>query len=319
MRDDLDLAWKEALALFLPEFLALFLPEVHGAIDWTQPVDFLEGETRRLRRNLRGRRRHADVVVRVRRRDGVDALVVVHVEIQSRRDEGLGLRMRIYNDRLFDRYRCPVYSLAVLGDGSPGWRPTGFEVEVWGCRSRLDFPTLKLLDWKPRLRELEGSSNPFSLVVAAHLAAMETRPHDPARCDRAERLVELMLQRGFRQERVDGLFHVLEAMMPMTDVHYERFERRVASLEEDYGMKLITRSERRGLERGRQEGRQEGLEIQARHSILLVARARFGEAPAGLAEALDRVTDSVALEGLLQRAATAADAAELMGALPKEP
>lgn len=310
-RNDLDLAWKEALAAYLPEFLALFLPEVHQAIDWTHAADPLEGELRRLHRNLRGRRRHADVVVRVRRRDGQDALVILHVEAQSQWDGTLPLRMRICNDRLFDKHRLPVYSLVILGDASATWRPSRFEVDVWGCRASLDFPVLKLLDWKPRLAELERSSNPFALVVAAHLAVLETRPGHHARRERAERLVRSILERGFRQAQVDGLFHVLEAMMTMTDDVYRAFEANVARMEEEYGVKLITRSERKGMLKGREEGLQEG----RRRSILSVVEARFGEVPEGLVESLGKVTDPEVLERLTRLAATVVNASDLMGEL----
>lgn len=133
-RDDLDLAWKEALTGFLPGFLQLFLPHVHEAVDWSRPVVFLEGELRRLRRRVKGRRTRADVVVELCLRSGEHALVVVHVEVQSQRDDLLPLRMRLYND-----------SVAVLGDSLPEWRPSRYELQVWECRSSLDYPVIKLL------------------------------------------------------------------------------------------------------------------------------------------------------------------------------
>ncbi len=114
IRHDLDLAWKEALTAYLPHFLELFLPEVHRGIDWGQPVEFLDGEVRRLNRGLAGQRRHADLVVRVHLLSGTSAMVVVHVEVQSQKGDQMPLRMRLYNDRLFERHRCPVYSLLVL-------------------------------------------------------------------------------------------------------------------------------------------------------------------------------------------------------------
>lgn len=122
--------------------------------------------------------------------------------------------MRLYNDRLFDLTELPVFSMAVLVDASPTWRPNRHVVELWGCRSTLEFPVVKLLDWRGRREELERSSNPFALVAAANLAVLETRPDQQARLERALRIVRLLLQRGFTQEQIDLLFLILEVMMP---------------------------------------------------------------------------------------------------------
>ena len=113
MSYDLDLAWKEALTSFLPQFLELVLPEVHQDIDWSFVPEFLDSELRSLHRGMKGQRRHADLVVRIHLRAGGPALVVLHFEVQSQKDGDLPLRMRVYHSRLFERHRCPVYSLAI--------------------------------------------------------------------------------------------------------------------------------------------------------------------------------------------------------------
>jgi hypothetical protein len=310
IRHDLDLAWKEALTSFLPQFLQLFLPHVHEDIDWTHTPEFLESELRSLHRGLRGRRQHADLVVRVRLRAGGPALVVLHFEVQSQRDEDLPLRMRIYNSRLFDRHRCPVYSLLILGDSSPVWRPSRYQSRIWDCCVTLDFPVLKVLDWKPRRAELEALGNPFALVVATHLAVLETRPDQSARLHRALRLCRLMATHGFTVDQVYGLFKILEAMMAMTDELYQDFEAGVALLEEELDVTLITRSELKGIKKGREEGR--------RRSIVDVAEARFGAPALELEAALDRVSSPDALKRLTRLAATAASLEELLEAVQAE-
>jgi hypothetical protein len=175
----LDLAWKEALRAYLPEFLALFKPEVHAAIDWSQGIEFLDSETRRLRRpggGTRGQRRTADLVARVALVDGSRALILLHVEVQARREEQFDLRMRVYNDRLVDATGLAVYSLAILVDGDPGWRSRPYVAQVFDCRATLEFPVIKLLDWKDRRQELDASPNPFALIAAATLAPRPAGP-----------------------------------------------------------------------------------------------------------------------------------------------
>jgi len=319
-RNNLDPVWKEALTAYLPDFLELFLPEVHQAIDWTIAPIFLDGETRSLRRALpgqpapRGQRRQVDLVAKVHLKGGQEALVLLHVEVQSQRDPHFELRMSLYRHRLFDRYGLPVFSLAVLGDADPEWRPCCYDTKFLGCRWYFRFATLKLLDWKERRAELEASTNPFALVVAAHLAVLETRPDQPARLALALRLVRLLLQRGFSQGETDGLYRLLEAMMTMSKTLAEAFDAEVARLEEEHAVKLITRSEMRGIKKGRLEGRLEG----QRRMLQEVASARFGEAAGEIAEALESIRDPKVLLRLVGAVATATSAAEVLAAIRKE-
>jgi hypothetical protein len=48
-------------------------------------------------------------------------------------------------------------SLAILGDDRETWRPGPFETDLWGCRAKFEFPTIKLLDYESRWSELEAS------------------------------------------------------------------------------------------------------------------------------------------------------------------
>jgi hypothetical protein len=43
-----------------------------------------------------------------------------------------------------------VASIVVLSDDRPGWRPRHYQASLWGCNERLDFLTVKLLDYRGR-------------------------------------------------------------------------------------------------------------------------------------------------------------------------
>jgi len=257
-RNNLDLAWKEALTAWLPEFLELFLPQAHAAIDWSRAPEFLESELRRLGRGLKGQGKRADLVAKVFLRSGSPTILVIHIEVQAQKDGSIALRMRLYYNRLFDRYQCPILSILVLGDSSPDWRPSQHESEFAGCHSVVRFPVIKLLDWRDRLPELEAIRNPFALVVAAHLAVLETRPDQPARVQRALRLCRLMVKHGYSRDDISRLFDILDSMMAMTDELHEVFQVEVARLEEELHMALISPTELKGIKKGRLEGRTEG-------------------------------------------------------------
>ena len=128
-------------------------------------------------------RRVADKLVKVWRKSSTETWVLIHLELQNTDEDAFAERMFVYNYRLRDRYNLPVASLAVLGDENPNWRPSIFNSELWGCRNEFQFPIasrrrwriVKLLDYGQDWAALEESSNPFAIVVMAHLKAKETR------------------------------------------------------------------------------------------------------------------------------------------------
>ena len=144
---DYDSAWKEALEQLFPAFVEFFFPRVHAAVDWPRGCEALDKELQQIVREAAVGRRYADKLFKVWLRDGKEAWILIHVEVQSQRDEDFGERMFVYHYRLYDRYRRPVVSLAVLADDEPEWKPNRFGYNLCGCWIRLRFPMVKLLDY----------------------------------------------------------------------------------------------------------------------------------------------------------------------------
>ena len=193
--------------------------------------------------------------------------------------------------------------------GTRGWR-------------REPNPQIKLLDWRGRREELEASSNPFALVAAATLAALETRPDQPARLERALRFARLLLRRGFSAEEVGGLFYLLEVIMPLNKQLDEVFTREVAELEKRHARQLISPSEQRGRRQGRLEGKAEGRVEGRLEGKLEVVRAllasRFGELPEELDRALTAVREPQVLDRLAVQALSLGSAREIVALLVPE-
>ena len=121
--------------------------------------------------------------------------------------------MFVYNYRLYDRYRQPVASLAVLADDQPGWRPDHFSLEALGCKHQLNFPIVKLLDYAEQIEQLESSKNPFALVTLAHLRTRQTQKLPQERFEAKLQLIRLLYQRGWERQQILDLFAVLDWMM----------------------------------------------------------------------------------------------------------
>ena len=277
--DDYDSPWKEALEHYFPEFLALLFPWVHIAIDWSSGYEFLDKELQQVVRDAELGRRYADKLVKVHTRDGAETWVLVHVEVQGAAEAGFAQRMYVYNYRLFDRYQADIVSLAVLADDSAPFRPNEYRRGRWGCELEFRFPVEKLLDWHPRWAELEASTNPFSLVVMAHIKTQEIKD-GAIRKGWKMRLVRLLYERGYTREQVLELFRVLDWMLRLPEDLEREFKRELIAFEEQAKMPYVTSIERlskqEGREKGREEGREEGRQPGEARVLLRLITLKFG-------------------------------------------
>jgi len=298
---DFDSPWKEALEEYLEDFFALFFPAIHAAIDWARGVTFLDKELQQVARDADVGRQTVDKLVQVWRRDGVDAWVLAHIEVQSQEEAVFAQRMFMYWYRLYDRYAREVASLAVLGDERAGWRPAEYATALWGCALQFSYPIVKLGDYRDGARraELEASENPFATVVLAHLAAQETRRSAVRRREVKLALARRLYERGYSRERVLSLLRFIDWLLELPVGQEAIFQREIQAYEEERAMPYVTSWERRGLEQGREEGREEG----KREALRRIVQARFGAVP----EAVERrivAADRATLDQLIGRAVT---------------
>src|SRR5947199_3962968 len=105
--------------------------------------------------------------------------------------------MYFYHFRIYDRYELPIMSVAILADEQANWRPDRFTQELWGCTIEMRYPVVKLLDWRDREAELAASTNPFAVVVQAHLAAQATHEAVDARSRAKIRLIRGLYASGY--------------------------------------------------------------------------------------------------------------------------
>ena len=90
---DYDGAWKETVEIYLQPFLQLCFPEIAKRIDWSTPVEFLDKELQEIVRDSDLGKQRVDKLIKVRRLDGAEEWVLLHVEVQAQPDEGLPQRV----------------------------------------------------------------------------------------------------------------------------------------------------------------------------------------------------------------------------------
>ncbi|WP_017720443.1 hypothetical protein [Kamptonema formosum] len=303
---DYDSPWKEALDRYFEAFMAFFFPLAHANINWERGCEFLDTELQQVVRDAELGRRLADKLVRVWRSDGFESLVLVHVEVQSQVESEFAQRMYVYNYRLFDRYQLPVATLVVLADEQASWRPNRFEYELWGSRTGLQFPVVKLLDYEAQWSVLEQSSNPFAALVMAHLKTQATRRQPEERLQWKLRVAKSLYQRGYNRQDILELFRLINWMMALPEELERSFQEQVRVYEEENKMPFVAPFERIA----REDGIQEGILEMGREAVIEVLETRFESVPTELSDVINQLKDAALLKRLHKRAITIGSLAE---------
>ena len=288
--DAYDGPWKNGMDGFLPDMMQMLFYAAWKEVDWTRPVTSLNVELQSfLPAEATGR--FADGLYKVHRLGGGIRWLIFHFEVQSDPDKDLARRMFDYLCRCWQKYEVEVCGFVVLGDLQPSYRPGPFGWELGNGRLLYEFETVKLLDFRERIAELEASPNPFALIVLAHLYTKETKNDQERRRAFKLRLTLLLARRNYGRDQIERLFTVIDWLMRLEPKQAIIYQQEVEALREDNEMsayvntfQMIGRME--GLEAGRQEGRQEGAERVLRN---LLTR-RFGSLPPWAGEKLARAS-----------------------------
>jgi hypothetical protein len=265
-----DSPWKTAIETYFPDFMAFFFPQIFADIDWSRGFEFLDQELQQVVRDAELGKRLADKLVRVWRLSGEETWVLIHIEVQSSEQAEFSFRMYVYNYRLSDKYNVPIVSLAILGDERSSWRPQQYQRQLWGCSVDFQFPIAKLLDYGRNWQGLEESSNPFAIVVMAHLKAQETRNDGQQRKLWKFTLIRRLYEQGYGRQDILNLYRFIDWLLELPEGLELEFQREIEQFEQERQMTYISSIERNAVQRERQG------EVEA----LLVAK--FGELDAEL-------------------------------------
>jgi hypothetical protein len=257
----LDSPWKEALDRYFAPCLAFFFSEAHAEIDWGRGHEMLDKELQKIIPQAKHGRRIVDKLVKVWLKSGEERWLLIHIEVQARKEREFARRMYVYNYRIFDRYDREVISFAILADDDPTWRPSQYHYGRWGCRAGIAFPAPKLLDYATQVDVLEADPNPFAVVVLAHLKAMETQ-HAPAERHAWKiHLVRALYERGRSAEDVRQLFRFIDWIMALPEALDGLFWQEVEEYQEEKHMPFISTPERVGMKKGYLAGIELGLKL----------------------------------------------------------
>ena len=304
-----DSVWKEAIETYFPEFMEFFFPEIAKDIDFEKGCEFLDKELEKITRDAEIGKRLADVLVKVFLKDGSEKWLLIHIEVQGYYEKEFGRRMFIYNYRIFDRYGVDVISLAILADSVESFRVDKYERRYWGFELKFRFPIVKVLDYKNRWKELEGSRNPFAVIVMAHLKEMETKEDIDNRLFWKITLVKRLYEKGYSKRDILLLYKFIDCLINLPEELGRKFHEEIIRYEEEKKMPYITTAERIGIEKGIQQGIQQGLQQGMRQGLLkaikLGLELKFGAEGLKLYPEIKKIEDVDVLEAISEAIRTA--------------
>ena len=290
--DHYDSPWKEAIEHYFPEFMMFYFPDAYAEIDWSKEHVFLDQELRAVVQDAELGTRFVDKLVRVTELSGEESWIYIHVEVQGTRQAEFAQRMFVYNYRIFDRYKKPVASLAVLADDHRQWKPTSYGYNVLGCRHTLEFPVAKLTDYDEKLDELLASDNAFELITAAHILTRQTRKKHQERYEAKLRLIKILYQRNWNKQRVINLLTVVDWLMTLPAWLDTKVWKEIETIEEIEKMQYITSIERIGIAKGITQGITQGIAKGESKLLTRQLERRFGALPAWATEKLSNASES---------------------------
>jgi hypothetical protein len=272
-----DSPWKEALEEFFEDFMENFFPDIYKEIDFSKGYEFLDQELQQIAVSSKTGKRVVDKLVKVYLIDGSEEWLLIHIEIQGYEQEEFPERMYTYNYRIFDKFRKEVVSLALLTDDNPNFRPSEYQRSRWGCNLLFQYPVVKVIDYRERWAELESRSNPFAIIVCAHLKTFETEGNDQERYKWKKHFILELYQRGMKRETIVKLYKFIDWMMTLPKEMNKNLFAEIKTIEEAKKMPYITTAE--------QVGREEALA----QGIAVILEIKFGEAGQRLSERIHEI------------------------------
>ncbi|OJA01076.1 hypothetical protein BEV13_00520, partial [Rickettsiella grylli] len=224
----------DILDVYFKEFMEFFYPEIAKEMDWGVPYETLDNELQSITTKSMIGKTFVDKLIKIKSLKGKEEVVLIHIEIQGKKEEDFAKRLFQYYCKLFTKYDQSILTLAILTDSNRTWHPQNYQRDVFDFSVlTFNFKTHKLINYCTKKRELETSNNPFAIVVLVHLIFLETKKDPKARFIMKLRLTQLLYERGYGRDYVINLLKVIDwALVIPKDLELE-YKEKLHELEEE--------------------------------------------------------------------------------------
>ena len=302
-----DQFWKTTLWIFFREFMELFFPEVSGHLDFTR-IKLLDKE---MFTDLpSGELREPDLVVEIYTLDGDLEIILVHIEVQTRRESDVPYRMWEYYSLLRLRTRNRVFPLVVYLEPGIGGVVQESYVETLFEREIQSFKYMAVgLRDLPAEEFLENEN-----VLAPALSAL-MRGEEGTRVIRKLRAYGRMCRSDLDDARKSQLLHMIDRYLPLSEDEEVEMSQKMKEKEQFEVHEWLSEYEMRGIRKGIGQGIEQGIEqglLQGtRKTLMLLLEHKFGLVPEELARRIEEIDNVSELDALALKAMDATALSDL--------
>lgn len=306
---DHDAIFKELLSTFFLDFLKLFVPQV---LEYAEPSEFSLEPTETVREVfsplVKGKKKVADVVARLKFREQPTCFLI-HVESQSSAysEEDFRWRMFHYFARLHEKFRLPVYPIALFTFDEPFQEQENRYVVSFPDREVLDFSFVSIqlnrLNWRDFLQR----ENPVASALMAKMR-IDSSERGQVKAECLRLLATLKLNR----EKMELISGFIGTYLRLSEDEEEQFQQALEGMgleTKERVMEFATDWQEKGRSQGKQEGLQEGLQEgqirKGQADIIRILEIRFKEdISLDLRRMIQSIDDLEVLGNLLEIAVT---------------
>lgn len=290
---DFDGAWKHAVRWLLRPMIELMMPELYAQVDWRVEPIFLEQELPKLRGFGRRGKRVVDRLIRLTLLTQKHCDLLLHVEIQGRRQKQFASRMLGYYLFMVNEHGDrEVAQLAILCDLQSDWRPSGLSKSSFGTRLEYCFHVVKLVDYEPELDHLIASGNPFALVIAAQIKATRVKRSMRERARWKEEYLVLAKGLGKSEEEVGAVMTFIDHVLLVSPALDKEIKRRQNESGKEGAMFHTGGIVGPARVQAFAEGKTEGMVT----ILLNLIKAKFGDVPAQTVQRVQEASSETLLQ-----------------------
>ena len=278
-RLEADTPWKDVLEIYFRSFIEFCFPRLAKEIDWQRGYDALDKELAKIYQDSQVNNSNADKLIKAWKTNQKEQFFLIHIEVQCSRDKHFSTRMYVYNYRIYDRYKVPVISIAILADGQPAWKPEKYNQKLFGCDIQMRYLLVKIKDYAAERYRLYKLNNPFAMIILAQLVALETRHNPQKRLQEKASLTRSLFARNWPIYQIMTVFKFVDWLIALPDELKLEYLNLTEEIDKEKIMGYLSTAEWVGLQKGIKKGFEEGKKQAETKIIMRLLARRFGDIP----------------------------------------
>ena len=218
-RADYDGMWKDAIERFLPRLLERVLPDLYADVDFSIRPEFLENELRDIAQFDNNPAVYVDELIRLILKNGGDAWILLHIEIQGPGGDPISGRMFNYMTLIHAHYHKLPVALAILTSRRPSEVIGEYSVEnPYGTKLSYTYNCFEV--YAQDDDKMLQSDNPFDLIFYA--VKNTSKNSQKKKYALLLKLVKILASKGWSESDRRDLFSFIIRTVNLTDTELQQ-------------------------------------------------------------------------------------------------